>query len=123
VLYLNFKIEVRTLSNDIPLIELEGEVDNYTSPKLKLEIINLLANNNTFIVDLKKIDYLDETAINLLKAGLKECRKKKGNMPLICPKARIKRVFEITGLNKVFDIYDSEKEVLEAIAEDPKTPT
>jgi anti-anti-sigma factor len=43
-------------------------------------------------------------------------RERDGNLALICPSARIKRVFEITGLDKIFDIYTSESELLKEMA-------
>ncbi len=42
-------------------------------------------------------------------------REMDGNVVLICPSPRIRRVFEITGLDKIFDIYNSENEALEGI--------
>ncbi|MGC8864071.1 MAG: STAS domain-containing protein [Armatimonadota bacterium] len=34
-----------------------------------------------------------------------------GNLLLICPNPQIRRVFEITGLDKIFEICNSENEV------------
>jgi anti-sigma B factor antagonist len=54
------------------------------------------------------VDYLDSTALGVLIGGLKRLREVEGNLMLICPSARIRRVFEITGLDKIFDIHNSE---------------
>ena len=40
-------------------------------------------------------------------------REMDGNMVLVCPSPRIRRVFEITGLDKIFDIYNTEEEAQE----------
>jgi anti-sigma B factor antagonist len=113
----NFKIETRALSNSVPLIELEGEVDVYTAPQLKQQMIQLLESGAKEVaVDLTKVDYLDSTALGVLIGGLKRMRERDGNLALICPSARIKRVFEITGLDKIFDIYSNESELITEMA-------
>lgn len=108
---MNFKINTRSLNASVPLIELEGEVDVYTAPQLKQQMIGLLeAGSNEMVVDLSKVEYLDSTALGVLIGGLKRVRERDGNLPLICPSPRIRRVFEITGLDKIFDIFNSESE-------------
>jgi anti-sigma B factor antagonist len=107
----NFTINTRSLDPNVPLIELEGEVDVYTAPQLKQQMITLLEEGHVeMVVDLSKVEYLDSTALGVLIGGLKRVRERDGNLPLIVPSPRIRRVFEITGLDKIFDIYGSENE-------------
>ena len=107
----NFKIGTRSTRNDIPLIEMEGEVDVYTAPQLKQQMLNLLdGGSQGMLIDLTKVEYLDSTALGVLIGGLKRMRERDGNFALVCPNQRVRRVFEITGLDKIFDIYDSEAE-------------
>ncbi len=109
---MNFKMETRASDSKLPIIGLEGEVDVYTAPQLKQQMIVLLEQGaKEVVVDLTKVDYLDSTALGVLIGGLKRLREIDGNLMLICPNARIKRVFEITGLDKIFDIHNSEEDV------------
>lgn len=108
---MNFKMETRTLEKELPIIALEGEVDVYTAPQLKQQMISLLEEGaREVVVDLSRVDYLDSTALGVLIGGLKRLREMDGNLALVCPSPRIRRVFEITGLDKIFDIYDTEDE-------------
>ncbi len=112
---MNFKIETQTLEDNLPVIRLGGEVDVYTAPQLKQAMIALLEKGvKRFIVDLTNVEYLDSTALGVLIGGLKRIREVGGNLLLICPSARIRRVFEITGLDKVFDMHNSEDEAKKA---------
>lgn len=112
---MGFKMDTRTLEKNIPVIELEGEVDVYTAPQLKQQMISILESGATqMIVDLSKVEYLDSTALGVLIGGLKRMREMDGNVLLVCPSPRIRRVFEITGLDKIFDIYDNESDAQEA---------
>lgn len=116
---MNFKMDTRTIDNKLPVIELEGEVDVYTAPQLKQQMINLLeSGNKQMMIDLTKVEYLDSTALGVLIGGLKRMREMDGNMVLVCPSARIRRVFEITGLDKIFDIYNTADEAQEAVGKE-----
>jgi anti-sigma B factor antagonist len=104
----NFGIDTYNLENGVPVIKLEGEVDVYTAPQLKQQMISLLeSGTKQIVIDLTKVEYFDSTALGVLIGGLKRMRERDGNLSLICPNPRIRRVFEITGLDKVFDIYNS----------------
>ena len=59
------------------------------------------------IVDLEGVDFLDSTGLGVLVGGLKRLRSHEGDLALVCTQSRILKVFEITGLTKVFSIYDS----------------
>jgi anti-sigma B factor antagonist len=112
-------MDTRTIDNKLPVIELEGEVDVYTAPQLKQQMINLLeSGNKQMMIDLTKVEYLDSTALGVLIGGLKRMREMDGNMVLVCPSARIRRVFEITGLDKIFDIYNTADEAQEAVGKE-----
>jgi len=107
-------METRTVESKPPIIELEGEVDVYTAPQLKQQMINLLESGaRELVVDLTKVDYLDSTALGVLIGGLKRMRERDGNMVLVCPSPRIRRVFEITGLDKIFDIFNTAEDAME----------
>jgi anti-sigma B factor antagonist len=115
----NFKMDTRILETEVPIVELEGEVDVYTAPQLKQQMISLLESGaKELVVDLTKVDYLDSTALGVLIGGLKRMREVDGNMVLVCPSPRIRRVFEITGLDKIFDIYNSEIEAQESLGKE-----
>ncbi|HUV04460.1 MAG TPA: STAS domain-containing protein [Armatimonadota bacterium] len=112
---MNLKVNTRSI-NGTSVIDLEGEVDVYTAPQLKQQIIDLLDGGlRHVVVNLTAVDYLDSTALGVLIGGLKRLRERNGALDLICPNPRIRRVFEITGLDKIFDIYATEDEAVEKL--------
>lgn len=116
---MNFKMDTRTAAQELPVIELEGEVDVYTAPQLKQQMISMLEGGaGNLIVNLTKVDYLDSTALGVLIGGLKRMREMDGNMVLVCPSPRIRRVFEITGLDKIFDIYNTEEDAVSSMGKE-----
>jgi anti-sigma B factor antagonist len=113
---MNLRVETRKPREDVTLIALAGEVDVYTSPRVKQEVVNLLnAGVTKLVVDLGGVEYLDSTGLGVLIGGLKRARERDGDLKLICENTRILRIFEITGLTKIFDIYRTEPEALEKL--------
>ncbi|MBP6963419.1 MAG: STAS domain-containing protein [Armatimonadetes bacterium] len=110
---MNLKVNASSLGEKASAISLEGEVDVFTAPLLKQQIISLLDDGVTDItVDLGAVEYLDSTALGVLIGGLKRLRERDGTLSLVIPNPRIRRIFEITGLDKIFDIYQTQDEAL-----------
>jgi len=110
---MNLKVDTRSVNNQASMIDLEGEVDVYTAPQLKQQIINMLDSGvYHVIVNLTNVEYLDSTALGVLIGGLKRLRERNGTLDLVCPNPRIRRIFEITGLDKIFDIYTAEQDAI-----------
>lgn len=110
---MNIGVQTRKEGDNVAVIVLTGEVDVYTSPRVKQEIVDLL-NGGTIrlVVDLSGVEYLDSTGLGVLIGGLKRARERDGDLKLVCDNVRIQRIFEITGLTKIFDIFHSEADAL-----------
>jgi anti-sigma B factor antagonist len=97
------------------VIAVSGEIDVYTAPKLREKLISLADGGSyQLIVDLDGVDFLDSTGLGVLVGGLKRVRAQDGWIDLVCTQGRILRIFKITGLNKVFSIYNSVPEAVAA---------
>lgn len=108
-------INVRDAGKDIKIIELEGEVDVYTSMNLKKELNNLIDNGSKkIIINLKKVIYMDSSGLGVLVAVLKKIKKDEGSMKITNLSSSIKKIFELTRLTKFFEIYEEEKEALQS---------
>jgi len=97
-----------TESDSATVLTVRGEVDVYTAPKLREKLVELVSQGrHTIVVDLEAVDFLDSTGLGVLVGGLKRVRSHDGDLILVCTHQRILKVFEITGLTKVFTIHDS----------------
>lgn len=90
---------------------LSGEVDVYTASKLK-ETLNPLAEEagKDLIVDLTKVDYIDSTGLGIFIGALKSSEKAGTSLQLTGLNERVRRLFEITGLNEVIEIEVNRRE-------------
>ena len=90
------------------VLAVRGEVDVYTAPRFRERLIELVSEGkNQIVVDLEGVDFLDSTGLGVLVGGLKRLRSNDGDLSLVCTQSRILKVFEITGLTKVFAIHDT----------------
>ncbi len=102
-----FQTRVRE-ERGIPVVELEGEVDLSTSPQFKETVYQLIdSGKRDIVVDLDGLDFMDSTGLGVLVAVLKRTSMEGGRIRLVCSKRSIMKVFSITGLDKVFAIYDN----------------
>ncbi len=100
---------------DHKVVKVGGEIDVYTAPKLREQLIDLVSSGAYhLIVDMEGVDFLDSTGLGVLVGGLKRVRAHEGTLRLVCTQERILKIFRITGLTKVFGIHDSVDEAITA---------
>ena len=99
----------------IEVVNVEGEIDIYTAPRLR-ELLSDLAGKNNYqlIVNLEKVGFLDSTGLGVLVGGVKRVRPHDGWLDLVCTQERILKIFKITGLTKVFSIYETVDQAIAA---------
>ena len=95
------------------VLAVSGEVDVATVPKMREQLHGLVARGDKrIVVDLDEVDFLDSTGLGVLVGALKRVRSSGGDLQLVCTQPRIRKVFEVTGLTKVFAIHDNLDEAL-----------
>ena len=102
-------LEIDTYAHDDWwVVSVHGEVDIATAPRLREVVIGLVTDGHLYIVvDLDAVDFLDSTGLGAIVGTLKRVRTHGGDLRLVCSNTRIRKVFEITGLDRVFVIADS----------------
>ncbi|MBN3552738.1 STAS domain-containing protein [Fictibacillus nanhaiensis] len=96
--------------NETYELNLTGEVDAYTAPKLKEVMLPLTEKEgNIVIVNLSGIEYMDSTGLGIFVGALKSSKANNSSLKLRGMTERVKRIFEITGLTEVMDIESGVK--------------
>ncbi|WP_121828761.1 STAS domain-containing protein [Streptomyces sp. S1] len=95
------------------VVEVEGELDQHTSPHLTeaLEDVHL-APGTTLVVDLSGLTYCDSTGLTVL-IGLHQ-RTEAARAPLVLEglQEELLRVFSVTGLDRLFTLRATAEEAL-----------
>jgi len=85
-----------------------GDVDVYTSEILKDSILSHLNEGcDDLVVNFEHTGYIDSSGLAALIRGLKHSRDKEGRLIIVAQRKEISRVFDITGLNRVFSVFRS----------------
>jgi anti-sigma B factor antagonist len=101
---MDLKIE-KHHDNGKTLVFVSGEIDTYTAPKLREELLPLAdEQNKILIVSLKDVSYIDSTGLGVFIGLFKLMRENGGELKLAHLSERLERLFHITGLNNVIDI-------------------
>jgi anti-sigma B factor antagonist len=121
---MNFDIKTDRLDGDACVIALSGEVDLYTAPEFKQQLLEVVGQGSKeVIVDFSDTTFIDSTTLGVLVGGVKRLRPNGGRLSLVCSDRNITKIFEITGLNKVFDIYESREAAVESIGQGAQAQT
>jgi anti-sigma B factor antagonist len=90
------------------VLEVGGEVDVYTAPRLRERLVELVDGGaRHVVVDLVRVDFLDSTGLGVLVGALKRLRAAGGTFSLVCSKEPLLKIFRITALDQVFPIFPS----------------
>jgi anti-sigma B factor antagonist len=95
-------------TGSLSVVDVRGEIDVYTAPKLREKLIELVSEGSyNVVVNLEGVDFLDSTGLGVLVGALKRVKAHDGTLALVCTQEKILKIFKITGLTKVFPIHDS----------------
>lgn len=112
-----FRVGYETPTEEIGVVVLEGEIDIYSAPQFKEVLVNGIEGGaRRVIVDLSDVTFIDSTALGVLVSGAKRVRPRNGNLDIVCTDENIIRIFEITGLDRIFGIYATRGEAMKAVA-------
>ena len=99
----------------IEVIDVQGEIDISTAPRLRELLIDLVSTGSyQLVVNLDKVGFLDSTGLGVLVGGLRRVRAHDGSLDLVCTQQPILRILKITGLTEVFGIYQTVDRVISA---------
>ena len=117
---MHFDMKTEQLSESAYVVSLAGEVDLYTAPEFKQQLLEVIAQGGRqVVVDFTDATFIDSTTLGVLVGGVKRLRAKDGELSLVCSDRNIAKIFEITGLDRVFSIHETRDEAVAAL--EPQT--
>lgn len=108
----NFEILERSV-DDIKVLKVIGELDALVAPKLKEKITKLVDGDTIkFIIDFEEVTHINSLAMGILRGKLKVVKDMNGDIKLVKLNEHIKSIFEMIGLDEIFEIYETEDEAV-----------
>lgn len=110
-----FQLSVATVADDVALVCVGGELDLFTAPRLREGVDEAVRSGRaTVLVDLSGVTFIDSTALGVLVHKARSLRGRARSLAVVANDPRTLRVFEITGLARLFAIHPT---VYDALAE------
>ena len=110
----DFHATTTNLGDGLAVVVVGGEADLYTAPQLKKALAAALDGGARYVlVDLSSTTFIDSTTLGVLMGAVRRVRPEGGELAIACDDANIRRIFEITLLDRVFPIFDAPGEGLE----------
>ncbi len=89
-------------------VKISGEVDIYTSEKMKETLNGMVEEKNAEIqLDCKDLSYIDSSGLGVLIGVLKKLKEEDKNLVVLNARSNIVKLLSITGLDKVFIIREN----------------
>ncbi|WP_419882738.1 anti-sigma factor antagonist [Peribacillus sp. B-H-3] len=110
---MNINIDVQDSNSQVE-VQVKGEIDAYTAPKLRESLFPLSEQNQiSLVIDLSEVSYMDSTGLGVFVGLFKSVKAHDGKFRLIGLSERLRRLFDITGLADIIDIKSSAEGGLE----------
>lgn len=102
---------VKSSRNNLPVLQLKGRFDAHeVEPVNDWLVEQTKAGSVRLIVNLEGVNFIDSTALSTLVRGLKLCREQNGDLHVCSLLQPVQVIFELTRLDKAFDIFPNEEE-------------
>ena len=97
----------------IAIFRMSGDIDINTSPDVKRSFDRAIsAKKNKVVINLKDVGYVDSSGLATLVEILKNLRGYGGKLKLTNLSGKVKGLFEITKLDKLFEILPEEQDAV-----------
>jgi anti-sigma B factor antagonist len=108
---MSLSIELRKIDH-VVIMELAGRVSILDSSLKKLAEDLVERGERYFVMNLANVSYMDNSGLGQLCLIYTIVRNRGGDVKLLKPTERIRKLLSITKLNSVFECFDSEDEAL-----------
>jgi anti-sigma B factor antagonist len=93
-----------------------GRLDITTAWQFRLKLQECISKlSNHIVVNLSQVNFIDSSGLTSLVAGMRDTDKVNGSFRICSVHPEAKLVFEVTMMDTVFEIFETEEEALEGI--------
>ncbi|HET9243412.1 MAG TPA: STAS domain-containing protein [Gaiella sp.] len=101
-----FAVETEDVSDRVSVVEVHGQADLHTASELRTAMTDAIDRGAvSLVVDLSEATFIDSMTLGVLLGAVKRLRPVGGTVSVVCTDPHIRRVFEITLLDRVFTLH------------------
>lgn len=106
VIPIDLQLETENLAQ-WSVLRVSGDVDLFSAPQLRSAVYEMIESGQSQIgIDLSRVAFLDSTGLGVLVGALKRVKEQNGSMVLLSPQKSVRRVLNVTGLDRIFTVED-----------------
>ena len=103
--------------NNVTILNVEGRFESHTVPPIQDFLQEATLQKPAYIVvNLEGVYFVDSTALSTLVAGMKRARQLDGDLRLCNLQQPVRMIFELTRLDRAFEIFAGEEEAIQAFS-------
>ncbi len=108
------QVESRPVTDGVAVVELRGEADLHTAPVLRHALDGAIESGaGTLVVDLTGVTFVDSMMLGVLLGATRRLRPRGTEMRIVVDDPHVRRIFELTLLDRVLALYPSLELALE----------
>ncbi len=101
--------------NDISLLELSGRLDASCSEQLKDTVSAMIdAQKIKILIDLSAVNFIDSSGLGILVGCMRSTTKAGGKFKITSLQENPQKLFEVTRLDRVFEIFDNRESAIKS---------
>lgn len=115
---INIEQKTHTTADGTAVIVLSpaGRLDITTAWQFRLKLQECISKMSPHVVvNLGQVNFIDSSGLTSLVAGMRDADKVKGSFRICNVHPEAKLVFEVTMMDSVFEIFETEEESLEGV--------
>jgi anti-sigma B factor antagonist len=98
-------ISEEVVGEGVVRLEVEGELDMATAPKLATHLARAMSDGATqAVVDLERVSFIDSTGLGVLISSVRRLRRRGGDLTIVCSQERILKAFKVTGVDQMLTV-------------------
>lgn len=99
------------------MVTVAGELDVVGGPELREAVMAAVREGHRLLVlDLTAVDFVDSFGLGVVIGALKRTRLLDGDLRVVVTEPRVRRIFEVCDLDRVFDFHSSVADAVSAAA-------
>lgn len=112
---LPFRVETEDLDG-VRVVSVVGELDQATLPDLEGPLEQAVDAGGSVLVDLSDCSFIDSSGLGALVSTRERLLESEDRgFGICCPDAQVRRLLEVTGLDKAMGLVTTRREALEAL--------
>jgi len=95
---------IKTQTDGTITLKISGKLSAATSEEAEAALSAALEETDKLVIDIEGLTYLASAGLRILVSAQKKLKEKNGSLVILKPQDSVREVFELTGLDDVFEI-------------------